>query len=120
MIKTVTLSQAQYAYDNLSDPRLEVEYDDDHYEDCEYHRTELVEQYVTHANARDFDDLCQGYVNGDPNAWLAKLIGFEEGHWAFQFVVDELEILINDVYPSDDEIEAAAERSAKAVYALTK
>jgi hypothetical protein len=118
MIKTVTLSQAQYAYDNQFDPRLEVECDDDHYEDCEYHRTELVEQYVTHANARDFDDLCQGYVNGDPNAWLTKLIGFEENHWAHKFVADELEALANDVYPSDDEIEAAAERSAKAVYAL--
>ena len=111
-------SAAQYAYDNLSDERLEA--DDDQYEDWEGNRIELVEQYVTHANARDFDDLCQGYVKGDPNAWLANLIGFEEGHWAFQFVVDELEILINDVYPSDDEIEAAAERSAKAVYALTK
>lgn len=92
MIKTVTFSQAQAAYDNQFDPRLEVECDDD-YEDCEYHRTELVEQYVTHANARDFDDLCSWRVDGDPTTWLAKLIGFEEGHWAFQFVADELEAL---------------------------
>ena len=112
--------KCQAAYDNQFDPLLELEYDDSEYEECEYHRIELVEKFVTHANAQTFDDLCQGYVNGDPNAWLTKLIGFEEGHWAFQFVTDELEALTADVYPSDDEIEADAERGAKAVYALTK
>lgn len=112
MYKIITASAAQWAYDNLSE--VEAEYDD--YEDCEYHRIELVEKYVTYANARDFAALCWREVEGDPNAWLTKLIGFEEGHWAFQFVTEELEGLVDS--PSDDEIEAAAERSAKAVYAL--
>ena len=35
---------AQNAYDNQFDPRLEA--DDDHYEDNDGNRTELVEQYV--------------------------------------------------------------------------
>jgi len=85
---------AQNAYDNQFDPRLEAEYDDDHYEDCEYHRTELVEQYVTYANAVAFDNLCSWKIAGDPNAWLAEQIGFPEGHWAHQFVGDELEALL--------------------------
>jgi hypothetical protein len=109
---------AQNAYDNQFDPRLEA--DDDHYEDNDGNRTELVEQYVTHANARDFEELYSWRVDGDPVQWLADLIGFPEGHWAFQFVADELEALANDYYPSDDEIEADAERGAKALYALTK
>jgi len=113
-------AKAQAAYDNLYDVDAEVDFWDDHYEDNEGNRTELVEQYVTHANAQTFDDLCSWRVDGDPTVWLAKLIGFEEGHWAHKFVADELEALTNDFYPSDDEIEADAERGAKAVYALTK
>jgi len=92
MIKTVTFSQAQAAYDNQFDPRLEVECDDD-YEDCEYHRTELVEQYVTYANAVAFDNLCSWKIEGDPTAWLEEKIGFPEGHWAHTFVANELEAL---------------------------
>jgi len=115
-IKKISFEAAQNAYDNMAEP----EFDEDQYEDNEGNRTELVEQYVTHANAQTFEDLYSWRVDGDPNAWLTKLIGFEEGHWAWQFVADELEALANDVDPSDDEIEADAERGAKAVYALTK
>jgi hypothetical protein len=89
MIKTVTLSQAQYAYDNMAEP----EFDEDQYEDNEGNRTELVEQYVTHANAKAFEDLYSWKVDGDPVQWLADLIGFPEDHWAWQFVADELEAL---------------------------
>jgi hypothetical protein len=113
-------AKAQAAYDNLYDVEAEVDFGDDYYEDNEGNRTELVEQYVTHANAQTFDDLSSWRVDGDPTEWLAKLIGFEEGHWAHKFVADELEALTNDFYPSDDEIEADAERGAKAFYALTK
>ena len=94
------------------------EEDDLGFEDCEYHRTALVEKFVTHANAKVFEDLYSWRVDGDPNAWLADLIGLPEGHWAHKFVSEELETLANDFYPSDDEIEADAERGAKAVYAL--
>jgi hypothetical protein len=92
-INTISFAAAQYAYDNLSDERLEAEYDDDHYEDCEYHRTELVEQYVTYANAVAFDNLCSWKIEGDPTAWLEEKIGFPEGHWAHTFVANELEAL---------------------------
>jgi hypothetical protein len=84
-------AKAQAAYDSQFDPRLEA--DDDHYEDCEGNRTELVEQYVTHANAKAFEDLYSWKVDGDPVQWLADLIGFPEDHWAWQFVADELEAL---------------------------
>jgi hypothetical protein len=85
--------KCQAAYDNLYDVRAEVEFDDDQYEDNEGNRTELVEQYVTHANAKAFEDLYSWKVDGDPVQWLVDLIGFPEDHWAWQFVANELEAL---------------------------
>jgi hypothetical protein len=72
----------------------EDNFDEDDYTDCEYHRIELVEQYVTYANAVAFDNLCSWKIEGDPNAWLEEKIGFPDGHWAHQFVADELEALL--------------------------
>jgi len=86
-------AKAQAAYDNLYDVDAEVDFGDDYYEDNEGNRTELVEQYVTHANAKAFEDLYSWKVDGDPVQWLADLIGFPEDHWAWQFVADELEAL---------------------------
>jgi hypothetical protein len=91
-MKTVTFEQAQAAYDNRYDVEAEFEFDDE-YEDSDFHRTELVEMFVTYANAEYFSKLCWREVEGDPNAWIEKLIGHPEGHWAHQFVVDELEAL---------------------------
>jgi hypothetical protein len=108
-IKVNRISQqaAQWAYDNACPPD---DADDEFgYEECEYHKTQLVERFVTYANAAEFQDS---------DTFVESLTGFPEGHWANEFVAQELADLIDEYYPSDDQIEAAAERSAK--YALNK
>ena len=84
----------------------------DGFDETEANKTMLVERFVTYANAQEFDALRS-------ETFIERISGFKEGHWANDFIAQELCDLI-DEYPSDDEIEAAAERSAKAVYALTK
>ena len=88
MIKTVTLSQAQYAYDNRFDASLEVPFDAD-FDDflpTEENKTYLVETFVTYHNAVAFE--------GNDMEWLAKKIQFPADYWATEFVADELEALL--------------------------
>ena len=103
------IQAVQWAYDNACPPD---DADDEFgYEECEYHKTQLVERFVTYANAEEFDALRS-------DTFIETLTGFPEGHWANEFVAQELCDLIDDYSPSDEEIEANAERSAK--NALTK
>jgi len=98
----ISQQAAQWAYDNACPPD---DADDEFgYEECEYHKTQLVERFVTYANAEEFDALRS-------DTFIETLTGFPEGHWANEFVAQELCNLIDDYSPSDEEIEANAERS---------
>ena len=83
MIKTVTLSQAQYAYDNMAEPEPDYDYEMA-MDDTEANRTRLVEQFVTYANMKAA--VAAGYAD----EWIADLIGEPEHSWAVEFVGIEL------------------------------
>jgi len=102
-----------YVVTGCEDDNWDYDFDPLYLEECEENKTMLVEKFVTYANAAEFDALRS-------DTFIETLTGFPEGHWANEFVAQELCDLIDEYYPSDDEIEANAERSAKAVYALTK
>ena len=85
MIKTVTFSQAQYAYDNMAEPEFDEDYEMA-MDDNEANRTRLVEQFVTYANAKDLGEF--GFHKA--TEWVAKLIDEPEHSWAVEFVAEEL------------------------------
>ena len=88
-IKTISFASAQWAYDNMSPP----EFDEDlepAMDDTAFNRTRLVEQFVTHANAKALDAF--GFERS--TEWVAKLIDEPEHSWAVEFVADELGWLV--------------------------
>jgi hypothetical protein len=77
--------KAQYVYDNMAEPEFDEDYEMA-MDDNEANRTMLVEQFVTYANAQEFEKF--GFDKS--TEWVAKLIDEPEHSWAVEFVADEL------------------------------
>ena len=88
-IKTISFASAQWAYDNMSPPEFDEDLDPA-MDDTPFNRTWLVEQFVTHANAKALDKV--GFDNS--TQWVARLIDEPEHSWAVEFVADELGWLV--------------------------
>jgi hypothetical protein len=84
-ITTISFAAAQLAYDNMSPPEFDEDYEEA-MDDTERNRTWLVEQFVTHANAQALSKF--GFHRS--TEWVAELIGEPEDSWAVEFVADEL------------------------------
>jgi hypothetical protein len=78
-------AKAQAAYDNMAAPEFDEDLDPA-MDDNEANRTWLVEQFVTHANAKALETF--GFERS--TEWVAKLIDEPEHSWAVEFVADEL------------------------------
>jgi hypothetical protein len=88
-IKTISFASAQWAYDNMSPPEFDEDYEMA-MDDTSANRTMLVEKFVTHANAKALDAF--GFHRS--TEWVAKLIDEPEHSWAVEFVADELGELV--------------------------
>ena len=88
-IKTISFASAQWAYDNMSPPEFDEDFDPA-MDDTAFNRTRLVEQFVTHANAK----ALEAYGFHRSTEWVAKLIDEPENSWAVEFVADELGWLV--------------------------
>jgi len=88
-IKTISFASAQWAYDNMSPPEFDEDYEMA-MDDTSANRTMLVERFVTHANAKALDAF--GFHRA--TEWVAKLIDEPEHSWAVEFVADELGELV--------------------------
>lgn len=88
-ITKISFAAAQWAYDNMSPPEVDEDYEMA-MDDTPFNRTKLVEEFVTHANAKALDAF--GFHNS--TEWVAKLIGEPEHSWAVEFVADELGELV--------------------------
>jgi hypothetical protein len=88
-IKTISFASAQWAYDNMSPPEFDEDYEMA-MDDTSANRTMLVEKFVTHANAKALDAF--GFHRA--TEWVAKLIDEPEHSWAVEFVADELGELV--------------------------
>ena len=87
--KKISFESAQWAYDNMSPPEFDEDLDPA-MDDTPFNRTWLVEQFVTHANAKALDAF--GFHRA--TEWVAKLIDEPEHSWAVEFVADELGELV--------------------------
>ena len=88
-IKTISFASAQWAYDNMSPPEFDEDYEMA-MDDTSANRTMLVEKFVTHANAKALDAF--GFERS--TEWVAKLIDEPEHSWAVEFVAEELGWLV--------------------------
>ena len=93
-----------YVVTGCEDDNWDYDSDPLYLEECEENKTMLVEKFVTYANAREFDEIRS-------DTFIERISGYPEGHWANDFIAQELCDLIDDYSPSDEEIEANAERS---------
>jgi len=88
-IKTISFAAAQWAYDNMAEPEVDEDFEPA-MDDTAFNRTRLVEQFVTHANAK----ALEAYGFHRSTEWVAKLIDEPEHSWANEFVADELGWLV--------------------------